>query len=179
MSSPKPALQTPGPSWPQKTLTCCTAFSLVRSRFPLGNKGPACRGSGQREAGGPESGRDRERQGGSCGCRGDAPPSPSPHSPFCRFADVGTLRALSWPESKNWAPSVLPGHLAWKAGSSWAGTRPSFRRKVIWCLALGKKALTHSGHEFASSPVVTLFAGRQRFPRNALPGNISLQLTQP
>lgn len=82
MSSPKPALQTPGPSWPHKTLTCCTAFSLVRSRFPLGNKGPACRGSGQREAGGPESGRDRERQGGSCGCRGDAPPPPPPTAHF-------------------------------------------------------------------------------------------------
>ena len=54
MSSPKPALQTPGPSWPHKTM-CCTAFSLVRSRLPLGNKGPDCKGSGQR--GGAERGR--------------------------------------------------------------------------------------------------------------------------
>ena len=149
MSSPKPALQTPGPSWPQKTLTCCTVFSLVRSRFLLGNKGPACRGSGQREAGALSGGRTERGGEGLVGAEEMCPPPLPPQtiSPVCRCGhSVGTLRALSWPESKNWPPPALQSHLAWKVGSSWAGTRPSLHRKVIWSLALGRKALTHSGH---------------------------------
>ena len=138
----------PADTWPIMASKDCVP--LVRSRFPLGNKGAACRGSGQREAGALSGGGKERGREGLVGAEEMRPPPPLPPqiiSPVCRCGhSVGTLRALSWPESKNWPPPALQSHLAWKAGSSWAGTRPSLRRKVIWSLALGRKVLTHSGH---------------------------------
>ena len=48
--------------------------SLVRSRFLLGNKGPACRGSGQREAGALSGGRTERGGEGLVGAEEMCPP---------------------------------------------------------------------------------------------------------
>lgn len=82
----------PADTWPIMASKDCVP--LVRSRFPLGNKGAACRGSGQREAGALSGGGKERGREGLVGAEEMRPPLPSPHGSFRQFADVGTLWAL-------------------------------------------------------------------------------------
>ena len=143
------------------------------SRSLLGDKGRACKGGGQRRAEAL-----RGRKGGSSGCSGDTSlphPQTSLSSPLggggCIWkarrpvADVVAVCALSWPESRNWPPPALQGHLGrGGGGAAGPGTGPFLCRKVTWSRASGRKALIHSGCGFSSSPAVSYLLQDSGFP---------------